>query len=205
METYDYRLSRLTRFGVRNFKAIGEYQEIDIKPINLFFGANNAGKSSILEAFIYGLKLLNNHSFDDELDFDQIGKKITGGSVSGKKNYNTDNDSYTIFTFYIRIEPLFQEFCLQFSKNHFHFGAVEPGGLRTLFHLGHGLLDFDHKSSELLFINELFKKIIFWEGDSQIEAHDLSPDFNFTLFKTEILNLKYHHHSQISKHPYGLL
>jgi len=43
----------LTKFGIGNFKAFGSLQEIPVKPITLIYGANSAGKSSILHSLIF--------------------------------------------------------------------------------------------------------------------------------------------------------
>ena len=43
----------LTKIGIGNFKAFGKLQEIPIKPITLIYGANSAGKSSILHSLVF--------------------------------------------------------------------------------------------------------------------------------------------------------
>lgn len=53
----------ITAFTVRNFKAIGdEPVRIELKPITLLFGANSAGKSSILHALHYSNEVFNNRN-----------------------------------------------------------------------------------------------------------------------------------------------
>lgn len=50
----------ITAFTVKNFKAIGEEPvRIELKPITLLFGANSAGKSSILHALNYAYSVFN--------------------------------------------------------------------------------------------------------------------------------------------------
>lgn len=43
----------LTSFKIKNFKGVGEWQEVPLKPITLVFGKNSAGKSTILHALAY--------------------------------------------------------------------------------------------------------------------------------------------------------
>ena len=50
---------RLSRIEIENFKGIGARQVIDLKPITLLFGANSAGKSTILQALHYFAKSLS--------------------------------------------------------------------------------------------------------------------------------------------------
>lgn len=64
----------ITAFTVKNFKAIGEEPvRIELKPITLLFGANSAGKSSILHALNYAYSVFVDHNLNAE--------------------YNTHNDS----------------------------------------------------------------------------------------------------------------
>jgi predicted ATPase len=54
----------LTRIGIGNFKAFGKLQEIPIKPITLIYGANSAGKSSILHSLVFSHEANLNGKFD---------------------------------------------------------------------------------------------------------------------------------------------
>ncbi len=55
----------ITAFTVQNFKAIGEEEvRIELKPITLLFGANSAGKSSILHALHYAYEVFVNRNLD---------------------------------------------------------------------------------------------------------------------------------------------
>ena len=40
----------ITQITIENFKGIGERAEVDLKPITILFGANSAGKSTLLQA-----------------------------------------------------------------------------------------------------------------------------------------------------------
>ncbi len=48
----------ITRIELENFKGIAERVGIDLRPITLLFGANSAGKSTVLHALQYGLEVL---------------------------------------------------------------------------------------------------------------------------------------------------
>src|SRR5262245_24300741 len=48
----------LTALGLENFKGIGARQRVEFAPITLLFGANSAGKSSIIQALVYLHELL---------------------------------------------------------------------------------------------------------------------------------------------------
>ncbi len=54
----------LTKIAIENFKGIGERVELDLAPITLLFGANSAGKSSIVHALHYAREVLLNLNAD---------------------------------------------------------------------------------------------------------------------------------------------
>ncbi len=57
----------ITAFTVKNFKAIGEEPvRIELKPITLLFGANSAGKSSIIHALNYAYSVFIDHNLNAE-------------------------------------------------------------------------------------------------------------------------------------------
>jgi predicted ATPase len=56
-ETSD-RPTRLTAIELENFKGVGERVRLEIRPITLLFGANSAGKSTILQALQYVREVL---------------------------------------------------------------------------------------------------------------------------------------------------
>lgn len=49
---------------IENFKGIRDPLRIDLKPINLFYGPNSAGKSSIIHALHYALEVFDRKNFD---------------------------------------------------------------------------------------------------------------------------------------------
>lgn len=49
----------ITQITIENFKGIGERVDIPLRPITLLFGANSAGKSTILQALLYLQHLLH--------------------------------------------------------------------------------------------------------------------------------------------------
>ena len=56
----------ITKIAIENFKGIGERVEVELRPITLLFGANNAGKSSILQALHYAREVLERHNLDPD-------------------------------------------------------------------------------------------------------------------------------------------
>ena len=65
---------RLTQIEIENFKGIGERQTIDLKPITLLFGPNNAGKSTVLQVLHYMRELLERQNPDPD-------QTIAGGLI----------------------------------------------------------------------------------------------------------------------------
>ncbi|MCA8988476.1 MAG: AAA family ATPase, partial [Planctomycetaceae bacterium] len=57
----------LTNISIENFKGIGEKIELDLAPITLLFGANSAGKSSIIHALHYAREVLFNMNTDADI------------------------------------------------------------------------------------------------------------------------------------------
>jgi predicted ATPase len=51
-------------YTIGNFKAIGTPQTIQLKPINLIFGQNSAGKSSIIQSLLLCQHAMQNENFD---------------------------------------------------------------------------------------------------------------------------------------------
>jgi AAA15 family ATPase/GTPase len=52
----------ITALRIGNFKAFAEPQTIPIKPLTLIFGANSAGKSSIIHALVFARHALDRRS-----------------------------------------------------------------------------------------------------------------------------------------------
>lgn len=58
---------RLDRIEIQNFKGIGDRQVIELKPITLLFGANSAGKSTVLQALHYIREILERGNIDPDV------------------------------------------------------------------------------------------------------------------------------------------
>lgn len=50
--------------GVLNFRGIRERDKLDFRPITLLFGANSAGKSTVLHALLYAREVFERHNLD---------------------------------------------------------------------------------------------------------------------------------------------
>jgi len=57
---------RLNRIEIENFKGIGKRQTIELRPITLLFGANSAGKSTVLQALHYAREILERRNPDPD-------------------------------------------------------------------------------------------------------------------------------------------
>lgn len=55
---------RITAIEIENFKGIGERVRVDLAPITLLFGANSAGKSTVLHALLYLRDVLERRNLD---------------------------------------------------------------------------------------------------------------------------------------------
>lgn len=55
---------QLTRLSIENFKGIRDRVEVSLRPITLLFGANSAGKSTLLQALLYFRELLERQNAD---------------------------------------------------------------------------------------------------------------------------------------------
>ena len=51
---------------LENFKGVRDQVRIEFKPITLLFGPNSAGKSTILQAFVYAREILERHNLDPD-------------------------------------------------------------------------------------------------------------------------------------------
>lgn len=54
----------ITDLWIENFKGIGKRQHIPLRPITLLFGANSAGKSTVLHALLYLREIIENRNCD---------------------------------------------------------------------------------------------------------------------------------------------
>jgi|GEM_PF-1329968 len=69
----------ITDLWIENFKGIGQRQHIPLSPITLLFGANSAGKSTVLHALLYLREILLNQSFDPKHPLDGENTISLGG------------------------------------------------------------------------------------------------------------------------------
>lgn len=78
----------ITKISIENFKCFGERVEIPIRPLTLLFGANSAGKSTIIQAIHYAREILERQNLDAD-------KTVSGGdfiNLGGFKNFVHDRD-----------------------------------------------------------------------------------------------------------------
>jgi hypothetical protein len=68
---------------IENFKGVRDEIRLDLHPITLLFGANSAGKSSVLHAFQYFHEILENRNFNPQ----RLGKTKAGADVGGFQSF----------------------------------------------------------------------------------------------------------------------
>lgn len=93
----------ITGITIENFKGIHEQVRLDFRPITLLFGANSAGKSTILHALHYAREVFERHN----LDADQTiagGKYIDLGGYKRLVHRRDDELSRTDTPIRIRID-----------------------------------------------------------------------------------------------------
>ena len=82
----------LTAIEIQNFKAFGDTQRIELRPLTLLFGPNSGGKSSIIHALHYARELLLGRSCDvhrtesgaDLVDLGGINRLVHGRQLDGR-------------------------------------------------------------------------------------------------------------------------
>ena len=57
----------IKRISIKNFKGIGDEVAIDLKPITLLFGANSAGKSTIVHALHYAREIFERRNYNPDM------------------------------------------------------------------------------------------------------------------------------------------
>jgi len=73
----------ITAISIENFKGIREPLEVELRPLTLLFGANSAGKSSILHALQYAAEVFERRNLDASL----IGDGAAGVDLGGFQNF----------------------------------------------------------------------------------------------------------------------
>ncbi|MCB4435553.1 AAA family ATPase [Alteromonas sp. McT4-15] len=82
-------MAALKSLGLRNFKSIGNKQQvITLAPITLLFGPNSAGKSTVLQALIYLKEVVSKRNFNP--DYSELGGEWL--DLGGFKNIVHNHD-----------------------------------------------------------------------------------------------------------------
>lgn len=79
---------RITAIEIENFKGIGDRVRLELAPITLLFGANSAGKSTVLHALLYLRDVL------EKRNLDAISTSVSGNAVDlgGFKRFVNQQD-----------------------------------------------------------------------------------------------------------------
>ena len=103
-------------FGLQNFKAFGsDMQKIDLKPINLVYGKNSSGKSSLLHSLLF-LHEMSNGGAGSDIHRTTLGEDFV--DLGGFKNYahGKEVNGTVTFSFAFSTEdPDFPEWEVQLS------------------------------------------------------------------------------------------
>jgi hypothetical protein len=78
----------ITGISIENFKGISERVTLDLRPITLLFGANSAGKSTVMHAMLYFYEVFVNHNLD--ADRTEVGG--TAIHLGGFRNLQANHD-----------------------------------------------------------------------------------------------------------------
>ena len=84
----------LTALKLGNFKAFAETQSIQIRPLTLIFGANSAGKSSILHGLLYAREALESGKLD-VMQTGVAGSSVDLGGFAQFLHRHKDQSSFT--------------------------------------------------------------------------------------------------------------
>lgn len=82
----------ITGIAIENFKGIRDRVELKLRPITLLFGANSAGKSTVLHALHYAREIFERHNLDADRTI-VGGKYIDLGGYQRLVHRKTDEGS----------------------------------------------------------------------------------------------------------------
>ena len=82
----------ITGISIENFKGIGERVDIELRPITLLFGANSAGKSTVLHALQYAAHVLSGADMDVRSMGNGQGTADLGGFQNLVHNHDLNNE-----------------------------------------------------------------------------------------------------------------
>jgi len=131
----------ITAIEIENFKGIGERIKVPLRPISLLFGANSAGKSTILHAFHYAREILERQNYDADRtlsggEFIELGgfsdfihKRETDRSIVIRMDFDlAENDlpDYLTDDLYMNnMELRFEEDSFELGSINYQFGDVK--------------------------------------------------------------------------------
>lgn len=126
--------NKFTKIGVKNFRQFKDKIEFDIRPITIFTGPNNSGKSSLnkLIVFLSGIfktgMIPGGDQYIKDLEYTTFGKREIEQIGDFKKNFNKNSDSETM-SFYFTFED-------EINRNEIEINlAYTLGNVNTYSHL----------------------------------------------------------------------
>jgi len=91
----------ITNINIENFKGIGEKVTIPLKPITMLFGANSAGKSTVLQSLVIARTILEYGGWISGID--HCGAFLNWGSFY-ECVHNHDRDKKIVFEFEYQLD-----------------------------------------------------------------------------------------------------
>ncbi len=100
----------MIKIGVKNFRSFKEYSAVQVKPITVFVGSNNSGKSSFLRTFPLIKQTIQTKTaepilwYGDQVDFGSFEESITRGSQDEFVNFTISSDRFISLSRFFRSE-----------------------------------------------------------------------------------------------------
>ncbi len=120
----------LTSITIENFKGIGAPVTVPLRPITLLFGANSAGKSTVIQALQYAWEVLENRNPD--VDRTRLGGEAV--DLGGFKNlvHQHDLDNNIAITLHYAGPPKVERYVPSGSYLSYAFGGLTDGSKLNL-------------------------------------------------------------------------
>lgn len=84
----------ITQLTVKNFKCFGEHVEIPLKQVNIFYGKNGRGKSTIIQLLLMLSQTLKKANSINQLHL--VGEQVSLGTFAEVLNDNADENAFGI-------------------------------------------------------------------------------------------------------------
>lgn len=179
-----------TQINISGFKGICQQQKIPLAPITLLFGGNSAGKSTVLQAFLYLYEIILNRNCSPVKSLNQGGGCLLNGfeNLVHKKDLARkieievvlDASGVILDSYLSESEELFIESAAASNRDSRSFVLNEPSIDKVSFRIcvAHGGPDVGaFVSSCASFVNGILFAEMTGEGNSKQRWLRINPDF----------------------------